>query len=96
LFCSSNIEQQEARAKIEGAKKEAVQAAADAKKKSDEDKLAKIQKLILAQRDEQIRREETEKKGRVTKISSLNPRSLLLHKGTKGSSEKQQQRQFAP
>jgi hypothetical protein len=56
------IQRQEARVKMDRARKEAAQAAADAKQKSDEDKLAKLEKLILAQRDQQIRREETEKK----------------------------------
>lgn len=56
------IDQQTARAEKEAAKKkaadEAAIKAAEAKKRGDEDKLAKLEKLILAQKDEQLKREE--------------------------------------
>ena len=44
------------KAKIQAAE-DAAKLAADAKKRSDEDKLASLEKLILAQRDEQLKRE---------------------------------------
>jgi hypothetical protein len=53
--------QEEARLERDKAKKrateEAARAAADAKKKGDEDKLAQLERLILAQKDEQLKRE---------------------------------------
>jgi hypothetical protein len=55
------VAQQEARIQKETQKQkaaaEAAQATADAKKRGDEDKLEKLEKLILAQKDEQMKRE---------------------------------------
>ncbi|KAI8943304.1 hypothetical protein NX059_001324 [Plenodomus lindquistii] len=54
---SSLISRQKAKMDKDKAVKDAAQAAADAKKRGDEDKLAKLEKLILAQKDEQLKRE---------------------------------------
>ena len=55
------ISQEEARRDKDEKKKkaaeEAARIAADAKRRGDEDKLAKLEKLILAQKDEQLKRE---------------------------------------